>query len=188
MLADLRDVANGLDEPFVYVPWMRARESYSLQALNPRNALEQLCEVAPRIVWRLVVIHDLSQQLHFPMPRSGRLPDFVEDVSHRTHAFVAARVRHHAEGAEVVAALDDVHVGLDGIGAARDSERKRDIIMRVDVDCGMRVRPRLRLFHEHRQHLEALRAQDDVDIFRALAKRGPFLLRNAAGDGEHGTT
>ena len=37
---------------------------------------------------------------------------FVEDVAPRPHALGSARIRHNAEGAEFVAALDDGHVGL----------------------------------------------------------------------------
>ena len=60
----------------------------------------------------------------------------------------------------------------------------------VDVDdgaerVGARVlgarRPRA-LRDQHRQHLDALRADDDVDQVRPLEQAAAFLLRDAAGD------
>ena len=61
----------------------------------------------------------------------------------------------------------------------------------VDVDDA-RARPRVgrlprsrrgaRLLDQHRQHLHALRADDDVDERRALEQPCAFLLRDAAGD------
>jgi hypothetical protein len=62
------------------------------------------------------------------------VPRVGEDVRDRPHPLVAARVRHHAEGAELVAAFDDRDVGLDRIAAARDAQRERDIAERVEID------------------------------------------------------
>ena len=64
-----------------------------------------------------------------------RLPHFLEDVPLRPHPLVAARIRHDAERAELIAPLDDRHVRLDGIVAARDAEGKRHVFVRVDVDA-----------------------------------------------------
>jgi hypothetical protein len=60
MLADGRQIANGSDEPVGDVPWMRARKSHALDSSDGAYAREQFCEVARRVVGRLVVIDDLA--------------------------------------------------------------------------------------------------------------------------------
>ena len=119
------------------------------------------------VVGRLVVVDDLPEQLDFPGAGVHRVPRLGDDVGRRAHALVAARVRHDAERAELVAAFDDGDVGLERIAAPRDPERKRDVVDRVDrigrAAGAATPRPRRRLVDEHRQPLQVLRADDDVD-------------------------
>ena len=165
---------------------MRARKPDALDARHLVHGLEQRRKVARGIVRRLVVIDDLPEQLNLAVPLARRLTHFVEDVALRPHPLAAARVRHHAERAELVAAFDDGDVRLHRIVPPRDAERKRHVFVGVDVDARRGIRVGERLADERRQLLEALRADDDVDQVRALEQRAGFLLRHAAGNGDNG--
>ena len=91
------------------------------------HRLEQPGEVAAGIVGRRVVVHDLPEQLHLAAPGRRRLADLRQDVGLRPHPLVAARVRHDAEAAELVAALDDRDVRLhrDRCAASRRAGTSR---------------------------------------------------------------
>ena len=121
------------------------------------------------IVRRLVVIDDLPEQLDFLVPFGGRLHHLVDDVALGAHPLVAARVRHHAERAELVAAFDDGDVGLHRIVPARHPERKRHVVVRIDVDARLVVEDGLG--DELGQLLQAARADHDVDHRRPLQQR-----------------
>src|SRR5829696_3478032 len=100
MFTDLRQVADRPDQPIAGVTWMRAREPNSIDARNFVDLFEQCREIARRIVRRLVVIHDLAQQLDLASAAVGRLADVGENLRLRSHALVAAGVRDDAERAE----------------------------------------------------------------------------------------
>src|SRR5215203_3455698 len=103
MPADLRQGAQRLDHLRRDVAWMRAREADPLEALDGVQALQQPGEVAGGIVRRLVVVDDLAEQLDLFRARVYRMASLRDDVSSRAHPLVTARVRDHAERAELVA-------------------------------------------------------------------------------------
>jgi hypothetical protein len=103
---------------------MRAGEANPFDARNGVNRFEQCREVAGRIVRRLVVIDDLSEQLHFAAAAVGGLPHVGEDLRFRSHALVPPRVRDDTEGAKVIAALDDGDVGAHRIAAPHHAQRE----------------------------------------------------------------
>ena len=115
---------------------MRAREADAVEPGHLVDGFEKAREVAAGIVGSLVVIDDLSQELHLAAAARHGLADLRQNVGFRAHALVPARVRHHAEAAELVAALDDGHIGLHGIAAPRDAQRKRHVLVRIEVDQG----------------------------------------------------
>ena len=63
------------------------------------HRFEQPREVAGRVVGSLVVVHDLSEELHFPEAAVGGVPHLCKDLRFRPHPLVAARVRDDAEAA-----------------------------------------------------------------------------------------
>ncbi len=153
MLADRGKIADRFDESSRGVTGMRAGEADALHARHAVHRFEQCCEIAGRIVRRLVVVDDLSQEVNLPSALVNRLPDVVHDLRLLSHPLVAPGVRDNAEGAEIVAAFDDRDVGLDRVFVARESERERRFIVgRRDV-------------HE--------RAQIDVPSRRVAAGRAP---------------
>ena len=98
---------------------MRAGEPDPVDARHVVNRLQQPAEVARRIVGRRVVVHDLPEQLDLAATLVRRVPNLRQDVSLGTHPLMAAGVGYDAEAAELVAPLDDRHVGLHGIGSPR---------------------------------------------------------------------
>ena len=79
---------------------MRAGEADALDAVHLVNGFQQTGKIALRIVGRLVVIDDLTEQLHFLQAARGGVADLRQNLALRPHPFVAARVRHDAEAAE----------------------------------------------------------------------------------------
>ena len=161
---------------------VRAGKPHALNAVHRATRASTRGKVARRIVGRLIVVDDLSEQLNLAMPLTRRLSYFVEDVALRAHPLVAARVRHHAERAELVAAFDDRDPRPHRIAMPDDAERERHVVVRIDVDAW--TSRCARIVHQRRQLLQALRAEHDVDRAIAFEQRRAFLLRDAAGDGD----
>ena len=187
--AHLWQMLHRLEEARREMPRMGAREPDALDARDGVHRFEEPCEVARRIVGRLVVIDDLAEQLHLAMAGRRRLPDFRHDVGLRPHSLVPARVRDDAEAAELVAPLDDGHQRLDRIAASRDAERKGDVIVRVQIDEGRDGASSrgARLLDQHRQAPNRLRAHDDVgDAGQPREDAWALLLGHAAGNGHDG--
>jgi hypothetical protein len=134
MFTEFRQVAKRRNQAFRDVARMRTRKPDAFDARNLVNGLEKRREITRRIVRRLIVIHDLAEQLDFAVPAARGLDHFVQNVALRSHALVPACVRDDAERAELVAALNDGDVSLHRIETPRDAERKPHIFIRVYVD------------------------------------------------------
>ena len=89
-----------------------ARKTDPLHAVNLVDRFEEAGEIAARLVGRIVVIHDLAEQLHLAMSCARRLAHFGQDVGPCPHPLVAAGVGDDAEATEFVAAFDDRDVRL----------------------------------------------------------------------------
>src|SRR2546428_4852978 len=118
-----------------------------------------------------------------------RLTHFRHDVGLGTHPLVSARVRDHAEAAELVAPFDDGHVRLDRIAPSRDPERPPHIIARTQIENACATASVLSTrpdgIDEQRQAANRLRPEDDVcDARRPLQDRRAFLLRHASRHGD----
>ncbi len=164
------------------MPRMRAGEPDPIDALHLVHRLEQAGEVTGGVVRRRVVVHNLPEQLHFPPAARGGLADFRDDVSLGPHALVPPRVGYDAEAAEVVAAFDDGHVRLHRIAPPRHPQRKRHIVVGIEIEQ-LSAAALAGLLHEHRQPANRLRADDDIRHARRSLEDGrAFLLRHAAGD------
>src|SRR5205823_11900806 len=95
--------------------------------------LEEAGEVAIGVVGRDVMIHDLPEQLNFFPAALCRLPYLGQDVCLRPHSLVTTRIWADAKAAKLVAPFDDRHVGLERIAPPRHSQRKRHILVRIEV-------------------------------------------------------
>src|SRR5262245_6277398 len=164
---------------------MRAGEPDALDAGYFVHRLEEAGEGPALVVRRGLMIDDLSEQLNLAPTLPGGVPHLGEDVGPGAHPLVSARVRHHAEAAELVTAFDDGHIRLHGVAAPRDAKRPAHIIVRLERD--RRTAVLRRLFDQHGQPANRLRADDDVgDAGRAFEQRLAFLLRHASGDRHDG--
>ena len=88
---------------------MRRGESYAFQTVNLAARAQQLGEGKPVADAVAEGVHILAQQRDFLGAFVHALADFGEDVSGTAVMFLAARGRHDAEGAGVVAAYGDGH-------------------------------------------------------------------------------
>src|SRR6266496_1986573 len=130
MAAHFRQPAHRVEKTSIDVTGVRARKPDALDTRDLVDGLDEPREVAPRVVWSLVVIHDLAQQLDLPTAARNRLANFGENIGLRTHPFVSAGIRDDAKAAEVVATLDDGHIRLDRIAPPRHTPRKRHVVLR----------------------------------------------------------
>src|SRR5262245_24449153 len=134
MLTDLREVPDHRDEPLARVARMGTRKSNPLDARHFVHLSEELRKVASRVVWRLVVIHDLAEQLNLATSVLDGVLHFRKDVRLRSHPFVPAGVRNDTERAVVVAPFYNRDVRLYGVCTPGDPQRKADIVHGADVD------------------------------------------------------
>ena len=155
--------------------------------VDRRRPLEQGREVAAGVVWRLVVIDDLPEQLDFARTRCDRLTRVGHDLGNRTHPLVPARVRHHAERAELVAPLDDCHVRPAG-------RPRRAIPSGNDTSSWARYRPAVSAAEPRWPRSTSIgsRRMFCVPMTTSTADGSAenavaFLLRDAAGDGNDRT-
>ena len=73
VLAHARQFPHRGNEPRRHVPGMRAREPYATHAGNGIHRGEQAREVTGRVVRRLVVVHNLPEQVNFGPTAVDRL-------------------------------------------------------------------------------------------------------------------
>ena len=109
-----RQVAEGLGHPRVHVLRVRGREAQAPQAGHRVHALEQVGEVDAVAAVR---VDGLAEQHHLGIaarPRATRTSS--HDVVGRPADLGPARPRHHAEAADVVAALHGGDVRAHGAG------------------------------------------------------------------------
>jgi hypothetical protein len=152
------------------------------------DRLEKTREVAIWVVGRLVVIDNLSEEVNFPPAFICGSCSVGKDLRLESHPLVAARVWYHAEGAMVVASLNDRDIGSDLVLSANRAERKGDVVKAADVDYRFGFWAIGNLFDHHGKCLESLGAEhgvNDVSV-RAAEKRTALLLCDAAGNGDEG--
>src|SRR5207237_3260368 len=90
------------------IAWMRCREADAFDVRNFCDGGEQFSEGLLFYACRIFVgIYVLAEQLNFRVAEIGHLAGFGENRIRRPAAFFAARERHDAVGAELVAAFDD---------------------------------------------------------------------------------
>ena len=183
MVAKCRHRVDGVDNIAGKVARMRGGEAHAPDAGNLSNGSEQFGE-APLPFRVAVGIHILPEQLDLGVAGIGHALRFGQHRRRGAAAFLAARVRHHAVGAELVAALDDGDVSAMRIGAS--GELGLECLLRLAVVEPGNVLSSLLQLHQHlRQLVIGGRAGNDRHVGRALEDPFAFLLGDAA---EHGET
>ena len=71
VLADLRKIAHRLDEPLGHMARMRACEPHTVDPRHLVHCRKERRKVARGIVRRLVVVHNLAEQLNLAMPSAA---------------------------------------------------------------------------------------------------------------------
>ena len=117
---------------------------------NLAHGRQQLGE-APLPFRIAVAVHVLAQQLDLGIAQVGDPPRFFEHGSRSPAALLAPRVRHHAVGAELVAALDDGDVAAVRVLPRRELGFERLVRLAI-VEAGDAGLARF----QPRQHLRQL--------------------------------
>ena len=132
----------------------------------------------------VIGIDVLAEQRHFAHAIAGKPLDIGDDLCDRARNFCAARIRHHAERAEFVAAFLNGDEGRDAALArrfARSGGKKIEFVFRrkFGVECAAFA---LGLAQKVRKPVIALRSDNKID--GALAAQNLFALglRDAARD------
>src|SRR5208283_4248146 len=154
---------------------MRSSKAHPPNSSNRSNRRQQLSKafLSIRIAVRVNV---LPEQLNLRIPEINQLPSFFKNRRRSPAALFAPRIRHHAVGAELVAALDDSDVPAMRIGARRVLGLKAFVGGPI-VKPG---NPRLTCLQLH-QHLRKIavrsRPADERYVGRALENPFALLLR-----------
>jgi hypothetical protein len=155
-------------------------EAQPPQARQARHAVEQVGEVP--IPARLApVVHRLSQQLDLLEAVVEEVPDLAQDLLHRPAPLGAAGLGDDAEGAILVAPLDDGHHPLV-LAVAGD---RVDVVMPALRETGgdhPLAGPALR--HHLLELADARRPEHEVEIGNPAQGPLPLLLGHAAAEAD----
>ncbi len=176
MIAQRGHGVDGLDDLPREVARMRRGKAYSPNTWDLPHGRQQVRKAQP--AFRIVVGVDvLAQQLDFGVARVGHLPRLVQHGNRSPAALFAARVRHHAVGAELIAAFNDGDVAAVRIRPRGELRLKRLVGLAV-VQPGnagfSRFQP-----HQHLRQL-AIRSRpgNQRHVGRTLKNALAFLLRH----------
>lgn len=183
MATDLRKTCHGTHHTGCDVARMRAGESNSGDPIDRAHPAQELGKIACAVVWRVVVIDDLPQELNLRMAGGRGLFDFSKDVDNRPHSLVPPSVGDHAKRTELVTALDNRHVSTDRIISASKTQGETDVFVRLDVDQGAGVLSPFRRQNQLRQLPQSLGAHNHIHEVGALGDAAALLLRDASGHG-----
>ncbi len=181
-----RQIAMGLDQGIVDVAGMAGGITQPRDAGNPGKAMQELAERPALSVrsFAMIGVDVLPDQRELAHAVLGEPLHVIDDFLDRAGDFRAARVRHHAEGAELVAAF------LHG-DESRDAARADRIRFRLRQEAELVLGRKFGLdrllsarcaFEQLRQMMIALRADHDVDHGRAADDLLAFGLGDTAGD------
>lgn len=181
----LRHLGVGLDQRVGEFQRVRGGIADALDTVDGGDHPQQFGEVGQAaIVGQAAEAVDvLSQQGDFADAVLGQVDHFGDHVVEWSADFLAAGVGHHAEAAVLAAAF---HHRDEGGGAI--DPRFRQAVEFLDFREGhvdLRLARAARGVDHFRQAVQGLRAEDHVDIGRALTDRGAFLAGHAAADADH---
>ncbi len=178
-----------LDQFVVHVSGVAGRVAQPRDAGNLRQPGQQPAETPLPAVRSFAVpgVDVLAKQRHFAHPGLGELFRLRHDLRHRPRHFRTTRIRHHAEGAELVAALlhgeKGGHAPPDDLGAAR-LRQVLELVLEgvVRLDDLLAV---LGLSQRFGQAVIGLRPDHQVDRALAADDLRSLRLGHTAGDADH---
>ena len=185
----LRQIAVGGDQLVVHVVGMARGVAQPRDSLDLGEAAQEPAERPAPAVRALAVpgvdvLADQGELAHAGLSQGAGL---VHDALHRARELRAARVGHHAEGAELVAALlhgeEGGHAARQRAGAVRRGQMAELVVDReLGVDHAAAFGPAQQLG----QAVIALGADHEINGGLAPLYLGAFRLRHAAGDHDPG--
>ena len=177
------------EEALFHVAGMAGGVAQPRDTAHLGDAIEQPAERPGAAVRTFAVIgvDVLSDQRDLAHAGVGEALDFGDDLRHRSRYFGAARIRHDAERAELVAAF--LH-GDEGGNAARPrrlaARRFKNVELVLDRKFGVDHRFAVRHARQQvGQAMVALRADHEIDRRRAADDLLALGLRDAARDRDH---
>src|SRR5277367_4398448 len=178
VVTERRNGVDGLDNVACEIARMRGRKAHPPYAGDLPDCGQQLRE-AP-LPFRIAIRIDiLAEQLNLGVSGVGHALRLGQHRRRCPAALLAARVRNHAVGAELVAALDDRDVSPVGI-RARSKLRLEGLFGLAVVEPGNALRSLLQLYQHLRKSVIRSRAGDDGDVRRTLEDPLALLLRHAS--------
>src|SRR3990167_3580767 len=181
----LGDLGMGLDQRVGEFQRMAGGVADAVDTVDDGYGVEQLGEVGdlPILGRATVAVDVLPEQGDFTHAVFGQVDDLAEYIGHGSADFFAAGVGHHAEGAVLAAAFHHRHVGAGAIDARLGQTVEFLDLGEADVDLG--DLGGTRGVDHFRQAVQGLRAEDHVDVGRAITNRRAFLAGHAAADADH---
>ncbi len=161
---------------------MRSGETHATNSGDLRHGGKQFGEGQPRGIGIEVVIHDLPENLDLRIAGVGQTARFFQDQMAGTAAFGTARERHHAEGALLIAPLDDGEIGAEGIVAA--GQLRFESFVGIGIEAGDPPIAGFQLCQQLRQAPVAGRSHHQADVRRLLEDVRALLLRYASQHAE----
>src|SRR5581483_3043437 len=185
VLADLGRLGHGGDHLGREVDRIRRREADALDAVDGGDGAQQVGEAG---LLPAVRADRLAEQLHLLVAGGGHRARLAQHLARGRAALAPARVRDHAEGAELVAAALDGDVAGDG-ARARARHRARRVQPLVGLEAiEARVLDLVAAagaVDVVQQAAVAVGADHDVDVRRLGLDAGLEVLGHAAGDAQH---
>ena len=168
MFADLVEFRNGVDDVVAHVVRVGSEEAYALKAGNIIDRSKQVSEIV--ILWQVmsVGVNILSEKRDFFDASPDEHLGLLHNFSDRPADFPATPVWDDAEGAELVAAVNDGNV-CRYIGTRN---QRADAALGVDVHT---------LANQVDQRLILLRLHEYIDIRETLLQ----LIRLGANHATH---
>ena len=160
-------------------------------AVQPRHLGQRIGEARqrPRLPVRTVAVIGvdvLAQQGDLAHAAPGQRPRLLQHLEHRPRPFGAARIGHHAEGAELVAALLHGQEGGDARAAALGRQGV-ELVHRREVGADPLAAGARRAGQQLRQLVIGLGADDQIHRRLATHDLLALGLGHAAGHGDgHG--
>ena len=180
----LRHVAVRRDQLGAEIARMRGRVANPLQAIEVRERADQAGEIPVATIrsGAAVGVDVLPEQRDLARAGRDQPPRLGQDRRCRPRGLGAARVRDHAEGAELVAALLHGQERRDAGRCCQLLGQAVELALDREVGVELRLAAARAPVEQLGQPVIALRPDHDIDVGRALEQRRALGLRDAAGD------
>ena len=176
----------GADHPVGEVARIGGHEAQALQAGQDGGCVEQVGEVpiptaAERRLGFAPVVHGLAQEFDLNEAVVQKVLDLAQDVRHRPAALRSPCVRDDAEGAALVAALDDRDHALVGGVPADRLEVVRAFVREADRQDALSIAA---ASENGPEFPYAAGTDDEVEIGNPAQRFFAFLLSHAAAESD----